>query len=106
ASTRVFEAVEYLAPNFIWNPEHVPTISTNTRNTTGQIILDKQSPHEVWKGIQYLFHVPGYFINGKMPLNSILKSEKEQIAAQISVKDMQRKLTLIRSMLIPLNDSN
>ncbi|KAJ4481773.1 hypothetical protein C8J55DRAFT_488910 [Lentinula edodes] len=106
ASTRVFKAVEYLAPNFTWNPEHVPTISTNTRNTTGQIILDKQSPHEVWKGIQYLFHVPGYFINGKMPLNSVLKSEKEQIAAQISVKDMQRKLTLIRNMLIPLNDSD
>ncbi|KAH7877174.1 uncharacterized protein C8R40DRAFT_1168510 [Lentinula edodes] len=106
ASTRVFEAVEYLAPNFTWNPEHVPTLSTNTKNTTGQIVLDKQNPHEVWKGIQYLFHVPGYFINGKMPLNSITKSEKEQIAAQISVKDMQRKLNLIRSMLIPLNDSN
>ncbi|KAJ4464247.1 hypothetical protein C8J55DRAFT_567027 [Lentinula edodes] len=100
ASTRLFEAAEFLTMNFIWDPMLIPTTSTNRCGEFGAVNLDKGSAYEVWKGMVYLFYQPGFFKNRYEPLQNADKSEEEQIAAQVSQNNMHHHLHVIEDFLV------
>ncbi|KAJ3901319.1 hypothetical protein F5879DRAFT_992061 [Lentinula edodes] len=101
ASTRVFECFENHAINSMWDPNHIPINRTNSPDSNGLISLDKEDPYEVWKGIEYLFYQPGFFKTGDHPSRNERNSKEEQIAAQVSQKDMSHHRKKILTFLIP-----
>ncbi|KAJ3912175.1 hypothetical protein F5877DRAFT_85102 [Lentinula edodes] len=100
ASTRLFEKAEYLAANYQWDPADTLATSNNVTNAAGTVLLQKGNPYQIWKGVEYLFHEPGFYKYGKEPLFSIDRSVEEQIAAQVSMNDMLHQLKTIEDFLV------
>ncbi|KAJ3873776.1 hypothetical protein F5051DRAFT_443930 [Lentinula edodes] len=90
ASTRVFECFENHAINSMWDPNHIPINRTNSPDSNGLISLDKEDPYE-----------PGFFKTGDHPSRNERNSKEEQIAAQVSQKDMSHHRKKILTFLIP-----